>query len=150
MWLWLQKKLPKVLTLWAKLLLFTSGMHLVFLFVMLFLYKGDAGQFAFEINTAIDANAVVVFLPLQKKAKNTGKPRRGRKGRAASVAQEQVKEKPMAPLVKAEKATTLALREEPKRAAPQSKKKKSSVQRSHKKKYQRNWWRKHRKKYPKK
>ncbi|MCX5922534.1 MAG: TonB C-terminal domain-containing protein [Candidatus Dependentiae bacterium] len=128
MWLWLQKKLPKVLTLWAKLFIFTTGIHAGLLFVMLFMYKGDSAHYAFSINQAIDADAVVVFLPLQKKVYNAPRGKKGGRGKSACAAQAKPVAKPAAPVEKAAKETTVATPAEPKKVIAPKKSKTETAQ----------------------
>ena len=68
MWLWLRKKLPKSFQLWSKLTGYVGALHLVVLFGLFFVYKGDNHSLSFTLNRHIDLSAAVVFLPLQKRA----------------------------------------------------------------------------------
>jgi len=90
MLLWLQKKLPKVANLWIKLIGIATGMHIVLLFALFFIYKGDYSSLNIEINSNIDKDALVVFLPFQKKAvnKSSGKKGTGRKSTASKATQQ--------------------------------------------------------------
>lgn len=67
---WLQKKLPKVATLWAKLCAIAVGAHATLLFLLFFVYKGNFSDLKLEINANCDKNALVVFMPFKKTADN--------------------------------------------------------------------------------
>lgn len=99
---WLQKKLPKVATLWAKLCAIAVGAHVTLLFLLFFVYKGNFSDLKLEINANCDKNALVVFMPFQKTVHNKSTGRSGKqseKSNKASKAKVRKQEKTEAPKV---------------------------------------------------
>lgn len=134
MWLWLRKKLPKSFQLWSKLIAYVGGLHLLALFALFFVYKGDYHSFSFDLNHHIDLGAAVVFLPLQKKAQESNE--------IGGCTQKQTMTQEIQPIekkelkitsVKPEKATTLTTIKTPKKKIKSSKKnKKATTQKKNK------------------
>jgi outer membrane biosynthesis protein TonB len=68
MWRWQLKSLrSKKLDAWSRLFLLSLSAHLVFVFVMLFIYKGNSYHIDLTFNARNLAHATIVFMPLHKK-----------------------------------------------------------------------------------
>jgi len=113
MWLWLQRSLPKAATVWAKLIVFSASFHLVILFMVFFIFKGETSGFNFQVNKdLLHSDAPVVFLPFHKRISSKAGGKAGKKmQQKASIVKpkvaEPVKEKKEPKVKKADIATTL-------------------------------------------
>lgn len=68
MWRWQLKSSPsKKHRAWSRLFLLSLSAHLVFVFVMLFIYKGSSYHIDLTFNPRNLAHATIVFMPLHKK-----------------------------------------------------------------------------------
>ncbi len=125
MLLWLQKNLPKSIFLLGKLLAFSTSFHIIILFTLFFIYKGENNGFNFQVSKdLLNSDTPVVFLPFYKRIaqpKNL-KPHKGAKKKqhiAEPILQKEKKEK----TEKIDKATTI-VQKPSKKAKPKKEEKK--------------------------
>jgi len=99
---------------WGKLLLFSSGLHLIILFSIFFLYRGQNAIYNVVINSSIVCSAADVrYLPLRKTARPNFKAISEKK-----MTPKQTKPKPIPKKTKALKSTKLAKPQPKKKRAP--------------------------------
>lgn len=130
MLLWLQKNLPKPFQLWLKLCIFTASLHLIILFLLFFIYRGENSEISFDVHKSLlSSDTTVVFLPLYKSISNSLQNKRKSKSKSSSHVEpiQKPKAKPETKKskedAKADKATMLVeQQQEKKRVKKQTKK----------------------------
>ena len=65
MWLWLQSISPKIKSFLAQILILSIALHLIFLFSVFFVYRGDNLNLVIKSNLQ-SSNIPIVFMPFQK------------------------------------------------------------------------------------
>jgi TonB C terminal len=69
MWLWQHKNIHKRHLLWAKLCCLCLFFHLLFLFLIFFVYQDRSHSVSISLNTKIDYGAPILFVPLATQKK---------------------------------------------------------------------------------